>query len=62
MKGLARQREETIRLRRVLRGLGLPIDVVLTSPDQLAQYADNPYTIFEAALKEGMVVYEREAA
>lgn len=59
---MTHQRDEIATLRQALRGLGLPVDVVLTTSEQLEQYGSSPYTIFETALREGIVIYEREAA
>ena len=51
--------KETVRLRRALRPLRVPVDVLVASGDEVAQYADQPGHILYWALKEGRVVYGR---
>lgn len=50
--------EETVRLRRALRGLGVPVDVVVVSEDLARRRARVPGTMVDRALREGRVVAE----
>jgi predicted nucleotidyltransferase len=50
--------EEAVRLRRVLRGLGAPVDVVVMSEELAARRAKVPGTMVHRALREGRVVAE----
>jgi predicted nucleotidyltransferase len=59
VKGVARPRQESTRIRRALRGLLVPIDVIVATPEQVAQYGDTVGLIYEPALREGRVLYER---
>jgi len=53
--------EDSVRIRRALRGLGLPIDVIVVGLRDLELYGSDPYLIYNAALREGIVVYEHAA-
>ncbi len=54
-----RRRDRSVRLRRALRGLGTPVDVIVATPSDLARYGDAIGLIYGPALAEGLVVYER---
>lgn len=56
------RRDRSIRLRQVLRGLGIPVDVIVATPADIERYGDAPGLIYGPALAEGLVVYERPAA
>jgi predicted nucleotidyltransferase len=47
---------ESVRLRRVLRGLGLPIDVLVFAEPEAARRATVRGTIVERALREGRLL------
>jgi predicted nucleotidyltransferase len=49
---------EMVRLRRVLRGLRMPIDVLVYSDAQVAEWGDVPGTLLHAALTEGRVLVD----
>jgi predicted nucleotidyltransferase len=55
-------RTESIRLRRALRGLMYPIDILISTPQQLTRYQDVEGMIYKFALEEGTVIYERTSA
>ena len=44
-------------LYRSVRGLGVPFEVVVATPEDLARYGDRPGLIYKAALREGRTVY-----
>ncbi len=52
------QRMEMVRLRRVLRPLRIPVDVIVATEDQVEEWGALPGTALYHALKEGEVVYE----
>ncbi len=52
------QRMEMVRLRRVLRPLRIPVDVIVATEDQVEEWGALPGTALYYALKEGEVVYE----
>jgi len=59
--GITRPRQESLRLRRALRGLRIPIDVIVATPEQAARYRNSIGLIYAPALREGRLLYERPA-
>jgi len=57
-----RRRDRSVCLRKALRGLGVPVDVLVATPEDLRRYGDAIGLIYRTALAEGVVVYERIAA
>lgn len=49
---------ESVRLRRALKGLALPADVVVVSRDKFAYWQDTPGSLYYEASHEGQVLYE----
>jgi predicted nucleotidyltransferase len=47
---------EFVRLRRSLRGLGVPIDLILVSEDNVDEWRDVPGSLIHDALREGRVL------
>ena len=56
-----RLRAESVRVRRSLRGLLIPIDVVIATPEQIDRLGNVTGLVYHTALSEGKVVYERES-
>ena len=44
---------------RGLVGLGVAVDVIVATPDDLEQYGNASWMVLESALREGVLVYER---
>ena len=40
-----------------VRGVGVPFDVLVATPDDLVRYRDNPGLIYKTILEEGRTVY-----
>lgn len=57
-----RRRDRSARLRMALRGLGVPVDVLVATPEDMRRYGDAIGLIYQTALAEGVVVYDRAAA
>jgi len=51
-------RKESIRIRRALRGIGMPMDILVVPARKWAELKDEPGLIYREALKSGKVVYE----
>jgi len=51
-------RKESVRIRRALRGISMPMDILVISEEQLREVADEPGLIYREALRHGKVVYE----
>jgi len=54
-------RKESVRLRRALRDIAMPLDILVVSERQLGGLADHPGLIYGEALRTGRVVYESAA-
>lgn len=54
-------RKESVRLRRALRGLSMPMDILVISEGRLKELADRPGLIYREALRHGTVMYEAAA-
>ena len=48
------RREESVRLRDVLRPLRIPVDIVVVSAAAFAKWSEIPGTVFHEAAKEGV--------
>jgi len=48
---------EMVRLRRALRPLRVPVDVLVYSTDEVARWGDQPGSALYTALREGKVVH-----
>lgn len=53
------KRAMMIALLKSLRGVGVPVDVIPTDPEEIARRGDTIGTVLRPALREGKVVYER---
>ncbi|GAB4339750.1 MAG: nucleotidyltransferase domain-containing protein [Candidatus Abyssubacteria bacterium] len=51
-------REESVRIRRALRGISMPMDILVVPRTRWEQLKDRPGLIYQEALREGEVVYE----
>jgi predicted nucleotidyltransferase len=60
--GVQHTRQESTRIRRALRGLLVPIDVIVATPEQIERYRDSIGLVYGPALREGQVLYERAPA
>ena len=58
---VASPRKESIRIRRALRGLSMPMDILVISEKRLRELADRPGLIYREALRHGKVVYDAAA-
>jgi predicted nucleotidyltransferase len=50
--------EEMIRLRKVLRGLDISVDILVVSKQEVEDWGDLPGSVLYWALKEGKVLHE----
>lgn len=57
--GVKHLRQESIRVRRALRGLLVPVDIVVATPEQINRLGNSAGLVYRAALSEGKVLYER---
>jgi len=52
-------RQESLRVRRSLRGLLVPVDIVIATSEQIRRLGNTAGLIYQSALREGKVLYER---
>lgn len=57
--GVKRLRRESVRVRRALRGLLTPVDIIIATPEQIRRLGNTKGLIYRTALREGKVLYER---
>jgi predicted nucleotidyltransferase len=55
--GKFRRGQVTDSIYRSLRGVAAAVDVVVVTPEEVAQYHDDPYLVIAPALREGKPVY-----
>lgn len=51
-------RKESVRIRRALKGVSMPMDILVVSGSKFAEMAEIPGLIYMEAVKNGKVVYE----
>lgn len=51
-------RRESVRIRRALRGLSMPMDILVVSEEKLEGLAERSDLVYREALTKGKVVYE----
>lgn len=54
-------RKESVRLRRALKGILMPMDIIVVQESALEKMANAPGLIYREALKNGKIVYESAA-
>lgn len=54
-------RKESVRIRRALRGLSMPMDILVISEERLKELGNRPGLVYREALRGGKVVYEAAA-
>jgi predicted nucleotidyltransferase len=57
-KELKARRMEMVKLRRILRPLRIPVDIIVVSEQVFNDWADTPGTVIYEAALEGRVLYE----
>ena len=62
LDGVDSPRAESIRLRRSLRGLLVPVDILVATPEQVERHRNTIGLIYRSALAEGEILYERRTA
>ena len=62
LRGVKSPRSESNRLRRLLRGLLVPVDIIVASPEQIQRHRNTIGLIYQFSPGEGKVVYERPSA
>ena len=51
-------RKESVRIRRALRGISMPMDIIVVPETKWLQFRDCPGTIYQVVWRTGKVAYE----
>jgi predicted nucleotidyltransferase len=54
-------RQESVRIRRALKGISMPMDILVIPHHKLKRLKHVPGLIYATALREGKIVYEKAA-
>ena len=57
--GPVHRRQLAQKINRNLHGIGAPVDIIVATEEDIAQYGNKPGTILRPALLEGQVLYVR---
>lgn len=57
-KGAVRSRDIVSDIYMRLYGIGLAVDLIVVSPEQVEKYRESPYLVINPALREGIVIYD----
>ena len=57
--GPVHRRQLAQKINRNLHGVGVPVDIIVATEEDIAQYGDKFGTILRPALMEGQVLYDR---
>lgn len=52
--------KRTSEIRRSLRGVGIPLDLVVYTPSEVEKYKDNNFSFIGKISKQGKVLYEEQ--
>ena len=59
-KDVVSKRKESVRIRKLLRGILLPFDIIVVRPEEFEFYANNWInSVFAEAKRKGRLLYER---
>ena len=54
-------RKESVRIRKSLEGVSMPMDILVISEKRLKELGDRPGLVYREALRTGKVVYDAAA-
>jgi predicted nucleotidyltransferase len=58
-KGVGHRRKLAQRIYRFLYGVGVPVDIIVETPERFEELKDNPFMVYKEISKYGRVVYEK---
>ena len=61
MEKVQNKRKKAVEIYQLLAGSGIPKDIIVTTPYEIAKYKNIPGTIFQPAILEGKVLYESKS-
>lgn len=60
--GVKRRRDLAMKLYRDLYGVGVPVDVIVETPETFEELKENPFLIYHDIAKQGRTIYEKPVA
>ena len=54
-------RRESVRIRKALRDISMPMDILVIRAQELRELVDVPGLIYSTIMKEGRIIYEKAA-
>ncbi|MDO9035312.1 MAG: nucleotidyltransferase domain-containing protein [Methanoregula sp.] len=61
-KGISGRRTIARTLYRALYGVGVPVELIVDTPDTLRKYKDNKHLIYSEISRYGKIIYEKPSA
>jgi predicted nucleotidyltransferase len=61
-KGVEHRRKLAQQIYRFLYGVGVPVDIIVETPERFEELKDNPFMIYQEISKYGRVVYEKSVS
>jgi len=58
-KGVSHRRKVAQQIYKFLYGVGVPVDIIVETPEKFEELKDNPFMIYKEISKSGKVVYEK---
>jgi predicted nucleotidyltransferase len=60
-QGVKHRRELAMKLYCDLYGVGVPVDVIVETPETFAELKDNPFMVYHDIAHQGRIIYEKQA-
>lgn len=57
-KDVVSKRQESVRIRKLLRGILMPFDIIVVKSEEFEFYKNEPGSIFKEASQKGVVIYD----
>ena len=58
-RGVKHRRELAMKLYRDLYGIGVPVDVIVETPETFEEFKDNPFMMYHDIAQQGRIIYEK---
>jgi len=58
-RGVKHRRELAMKLYCDLYGVGVPVDVIVETPEKFDEFKDNPFMIYHDIAQQGRIIYEK---
>jgi uncharacterized protein len=61
-RGVRHRRELAMKLYRDLYGVGVPVDIIVETPETFEEFRNNPFMVYHDIAQQGRVIYEKPIA